>query len=575
MSDQKVFDAILDNALNILRLAANKTGVTGARLEQLKKRLVAKLATEELNGLQRIQLGKFFKETDEIITESFKQLELDLDLPKISKSVAGSTATSIEAAIGSSALAVPTADYFKSVASNVLIQGAPSKDWWARQSQAVQFAFANQVRQGLANAETNQQIISRIVGKSGEPGVMDIARRNAATLVQTSVQAVANDARRATFDANDDIIKGLKQVSTLDGHTSIICISYSGAEWNLKREPINGNTLPFNGGCPRHFSCRSLEIPITKTFRELGVDIDEPKGTTRASDQGQISVDTSFDGFLERRGRAYQERVLGPGRADLWREGKITLRDLVNGQGRPISVSELSKINPGLGFFNRDYLAALPSKVFQPLDSWEAISKASIVGKKQLDTAMGNVAKKLGLRTDLKPDDLTGKYITSKDGFYFAGPIKKFDSAAAKVLKDYDGDWSQLNDSVRSTISVSSLSDVKLAIAAMRKEGIDFVARPKDRFLNPVEGYRDILGIIKLPNGMNAEMQFHVKGMTAAKETGHSYYNILRALERKYPGAKKPDGTWSKADILIYNDNLKKQLDIYNEAWLEILKGGE
>lgn len=341
---QDIFDAVLDDALKVFRLAANQVGITAVRLEQLKKQLVGKLASEALNLNQRVKLLGFFKETNAIVETLFKQLELDLDLPIISETVAEMTANSLGIVLGGEALKLPISDYYNSVASKVLIQGAPSKDWWRKQSENMQFAFQQQVREGLVNGETNQQIISRIAGKGGNPGVIDIAKRNAAALVQTSVQAVANDARRATFDANSDIIKGIKQVSTLDGRTSLVCISYSGAEWNLKREPISGNTLPFNGGAPRHFNCRSLEIPITKTFRELGLNIDEAKGTTRASSEGPIDVNTSFDDFLTRKGKSYQNKMLGEGRADLWREGKITLKDLVDGRGRPVTLAELQKV---------------------------------------------------------------------------------------------------------------------------------------------------------------------------------------------------------------------------------------
>jgi hypothetical protein len=51
----------------------------------------------------------------------------------------------------------------------VLIQGAPSAEWWSRQSLDTSFKFSNAVRQGLAQSETNQQIIARIIGKRGCP----------------------------------------------------------------------------------------------------------------------------------------------------------------------------------------------------------------------------------------------------------------------------------------------------------------------------------------------------------------------------------------------------------------------
>lgn len=342
--NQAVFDEILDSALLVFRLAARERAATAERLKKLERELIAKLAAEAVTTRQKRRVETFFKETSRLIEKHYCQLQLEFDWTGLAKLVSDEMATSLQIVLGIDAIFMPTKDYFAALASDIMVHGSPSANWWRGQSEDLKFKFAQQVRMGLANAETNQQIISRIVGKNGAPGVMETARRNAAALVQTSVQTVANDARRATFDANPDVIKGIRQVSTLDGHTSKVCIAYSGAEWDLERKPINGNKLAYNGGTPRHFNCRSVEVPITKTFKELGLDIPEPKTSTRASDEGQIDANTSFNDFLKRKGKAYQDSMLGAGRADLWRAGKITLRDLVDGQGRPLSLAELQAL---------------------------------------------------------------------------------------------------------------------------------------------------------------------------------------------------------------------------------------
>lgn len=343
-ADERLFDSVLRQALDVLRLGASQRAATMRRLQRLERALARELAAGDLSKARREEIEAFLAGADEIIRQHYADIQEDLQLEDLSRTFAERTAGAIEVALGVEAAKMPKSDYFRSLASDVLIQGAPSAEWWSRQAEKTRFQFAAAVRQGLTNNETNQQIIRRIVGNEEMPGVMQIARRDAASLVQTSVQTVANDARRATFQANDDVIKGLRQVSTLDGHTSLTCVSYSGAEWNLEYEPINGNTLPFNGGCPRHFNCRSVEVPITKTFRELGVDIDEAPVSTRASSAGQIDANTTFRDFLQRQGPAYQDKVLGEGRAQLWRDGKITLRDLVNGEGNPVTLATLREV---------------------------------------------------------------------------------------------------------------------------------------------------------------------------------------------------------------------------------------
>jgi hypothetical protein len=140
------------------------------------------------------------------------------------------------------------------------------------------------------------------------------------------------------------VIKGVEQISTLDSHTSEICMAYSGAQWDLDGEPLPGTTLPFNGGPPRHVNCRSVLVPITKTFKELGIDIEEPAPSTRASDEGPISATITFDDFLKRKTTEEQDAMLGKGKAQLFRDGKITLRDLLDQSGNPLTLKELEKL---------------------------------------------------------------------------------------------------------------------------------------------------------------------------------------------------------------------------------------
>jgi hypothetical protein len=342
MSENQVIkDHLISQAMQILRFAASQKTAIGIKLARMQQELIDRLQKEDLNNTDKQDVENLINDANKIIETTYASLATTLDVAALSELVASRTVTSMQIAMGEEALAMPKQDYFAAVNSDVLIQGAPIADWWSAQEADTAFKFAAQVRQGLVASETNQQIISRIVGKNGLPGVMDITRKNAASLVQTSVQAVASDARRATFQANSDIINGLEQVSTLDSHTTLICIAYSGAQWDLEYKPINGNTLDYNGGVPRHFNCRSVEIPLTKTFKELGLDIPEPEATTRASEIGQVSEKTTFNDFLERMGTEWQDEVLGPGRAQLWRDGKITLKDLVNGDGQPLTLAEL------------------------------------------------------------------------------------------------------------------------------------------------------------------------------------------------------------------------------------------
>lgn len=235
---------------------------------------------------------------------------------------------------------VPTS-MLRKLTQEVLIQGAQSNDWWSRQAGDLAFKFAQQVRLGVAAGETNAQIVTRLLGNAENPGIMEGSRTMMETLVRTSVLQAANDARLGMFKANSDVIRGVQQVSTLDERTTETCIAYDGATWDLDGKPIEGTELPFDGGPPRHWNCRSVLIPLTITWKDLGVDMPELSTKTRASMDGQVAATTNFKTWFEKRSEAQQNEILGAGKAQLYRDGKISVSQLVNSRGNPLSLEKL------------------------------------------------------------------------------------------------------------------------------------------------------------------------------------------------------------------------------------------
>lgn len=225
--------------------------------------------------------------------------------------------------------------------------------------------------------------------------------------------------------------------------------------------------------------------------------------------------------------------------------------------------------------FSADEIAKLPEKVNQPVDSWEALVEKGTEGLGQFRDQLGKVAQVMGLQSGKKPEDITPEEWNNDSGFLFIAPLKGEKRAKEKVEADYGGDWSQLRDIVRATISVPTMGHVKQAIAHMRSAGIELAQKPKDRFAKPTaEGYRDLMTIVKLPNGMLAELQLHVKAMTLAKEEGHEHYNVSRTLQGKY-GEAEPSEKWSDADHRAFYESIKAQKQIYSDAWSKASGGGE
>jgi len=234
------------------------------------------------------------------------------------------------------------------IAATTLIQGAQPSQWWNREARRVLDSFMDQMRESVANEETLAQAVTRIKGGTVNgvtmTGLIQRAQRQSDLVTSTVLQAIVNMSRLQTFQANSDVVKAIQQISTLDNRTSDICIAYSDQTWDIETlMPLPPSTLPFNGGPPRHFNCRSTLVPVLRSWEELGMDLAEVPEGTRASMDGQVPGSTTFASWLSGKSQSFQDQVLGPARARLWREGKITLTQLVDMRGNPLTLEQLEE----------------------------------------------------------------------------------------------------------------------------------------------------------------------------------------------------------------------------------------
>jgi hypothetical protein len=334
-----ILDQTIHNAILLERFTAGERKKVMALLLKVQEELKYKL-TNGLSDYGKARVRVLLKETDAIIAQGYSDIQGVLDFADLAQHQATATASTF-AQIGLEA-AIPTEAVLRALVNGSLIEGHAAGAWWAKQSDDLAFKFASQVRQGIAQNETLMDIVRRVAGspRLGIPGIMDISRRNAGALVHTSIMQVANDARMAVYQANQDIMKGYRYLSTLDGNICPRCIARSGSTWDLEYKPTGGTKLAYVP-TPIHFKCRCLILPILKSYKELGADIPEPPTGTRASDEGQVRADITMTEWLKGKPKAYVDDLLGPGRSDLFLNGKISLSDLVSQNGRPLTLEQL------------------------------------------------------------------------------------------------------------------------------------------------------------------------------------------------------------------------------------------
>jgi hypothetical protein len=340
MSEVELQDAILRLALELQRLSGHEEAEAEAILRELERDLKMLLQSQTLSEAGKREIEELVREAETAINARYATVSTIVDTRGLVVLVSEHTLDALQT-IG--AARAVTAETLASLSKKVLIDGAPSKAWWDKQAEDTAFKFAAQVRQGVINGETNERIVARIAGRSAEPGIMDVARRNARALVHSSVMAAANDARLATFRRNSRLIAGVRWLATLDGHVCPRCAALDGQAWDLDGNKLKGTKVEFQAP-PIHWNDRCVLSPIPKSFRDLGIDIPEPTDEgMRASAEGPVHGATTFQDFLKRQSPAFIERVLGKERARLFEAGKITVRDLVSGTGRELTLEELRR----------------------------------------------------------------------------------------------------------------------------------------------------------------------------------------------------------------------------------------
>ena len=242
---------------------------------------------------------------------------------------------------------------------------------WSRNISRVDVErIEGQIRIGMVQGESSRDIARRVVGTKilqGEDGVTELTRRQAAALTRTAVNAISNQARREFFRANAQFFTEELYVATLDSATTPICRSLDG-----KRFPVADGPIP-----PLHFNCRSLRVGIIdgevigqrpmRAFTEpqmvreftrqqglktLTRRANLPHGTKGRFDKfkakrvreltGRVPAKVTYQEWLTRQSREFQDDVLGKTKGVLFRKGGLKLDKFVNRKGDELTLSQLA-----------------------------------------------------------------------------------------------------------------------------------------------------------------------------------------------------------------------------------------
>jgi hypothetical protein len=201
---------------------------------------------------------------------------------------------------------------------------ATGGEWWERQATGLVQRLGDSLMVGVSLEEATPTLVARVQGTQAngfQDGIMAKAKVDAARLLRTQTTNAVSEAHVATADANAGALL-IAHSSVLDSHTSLLCLGRHGLRYSVpEHEPV-GHAVPYLGGPPYHPGCRSEMIPVVP-------------------DGGGVPQET-VTSWLRRRDTAYQDEVLGPTRARMFRAGTLTPRQLIEAAtGKPLTLEEI------------------------------------------------------------------------------------------------------------------------------------------------------------------------------------------------------------------------------------------
>ena len=231
-----------------------------------------------------------------------------------------------------------TASTVRSIVETDAIRGALLKKWFDGARQSTINAVQQEITLGFAEGKSIDQMVSSIRGTRGlnfSDGILNKSRHNLSAITRTAVNQVSNNVRERTYDKNNEVIKGVMYVATLDSRTTVICASFDGQVF-----PINEGPRP-----PQHINCRSTTTPVLKSWKELGIDLKEAPPGTRASMNGQVPAKQTYPQWLAKQNATLQNKVLGVRKGRAFRKGELSIKQMVDQNNRPLTLVELEMLD--------------------------------------------------------------------------------------------------------------------------------------------------------------------------------------------------------------------------------------
>jgi SPP1 gp7 family putative phage head morphogenesis protein len=238
--------------------------------------------------------------------------------------------------------------------ANNKVMGKSLETWMSSLAKTESAKVQSAVKNGMVSGMPIRDIVKTAQATS------TLSNQHLYTVVRTSVMQASSDSMQAFYKANKDIIKRVVYIATLDGRTTPLCSALDGQIYELGKE----KNIP-----PSHYNCRSILVPIFEKF--IGNRPSKPTTTDLLKKEyakinpeqpyqqwaskrtreliSQVPASTTYEEWLKNQRKEFQISVLGSKKAELFRSGKLSLKDFVDfNSGQSYSLKTLEKQHPTL-----------------------------------------------------------------------------------------------------------------------------------------------------------------------------------------------------------------------------------
>lgn len=318
ISDRLVDEAVL-HRIALSRYSTATVRKVLALLNRSDQSLVERILRADNEGRDPRQLEALLLEIRALQADAWKVVGAQLNddvaaLSAVESAFAGRLVEFGSRATGTVVANAPTAAQVVAAVNARPFQGRFLRDWLSEAEAGAAKRVRETIRQGFIEGRSVSALVREIRGTKAlgyKDGVLEVSRRGAEAMVRTALTHTAAVAAKETYAAMG--VAEATFLAVLDSRTTLTCANLNGKTFDLE-------TFPWP---PRHVNCRSTAMPVVAGMPK----VEAP----------------SYADWLKRQSVEVQNDILGVRKAQLFREGKLTLDRFTDNKGRVLTLAELRK----------------------------------------------------------------------------------------------------------------------------------------------------------------------------------------------------------------------------------------